>query len=103
MDATGSLKDTLAAQLSAAQAELAHQQSALDEAREQSEALECRQVELAWVTRALSNFGSVWEAMSPPNQSRLLRALVEKIVVDQTSGAVHIHLAQLEAIEEVAA
>jgi hypothetical protein len=46
----------------------------------------------------LGNFPFVWEAMSTANRGRLLRALVERVVINESGGKVEIHLANLDEV-----
>ena len=49
-------------------------------------------VEAEWVARTIANFGAVWDAMPPPHRARLVRALVERVVVDERAGKVGVQL-----------
>ena len=52
--------------------------------------------EAEWVTTTLSHFDAVWEAMIPQNRKRLLRAVVDEVLVDEPSGEVTVKLANIE-------
>jgi hypothetical protein len=73
-----------------------HQQ-ALVEITNQIANLAARKCEPEWVTRALANFGTVRGLMMPINQRRLLRALLETVIVNEAGGKVDIHFAELQA------
>jgi hypothetical protein len=45
--------------------------------------------------RTLSDFDRVWAVMTPENRGRLVDALIARVVVDDRSGAVRVHLAVL--------
>ncbi len=49
-------------------------------------------LDVAWTARTLGQFDRVWEAMTRPNRARLVRAIVEKVVVDQRGGKLAVHL-----------
>ncbi|WP_408890099.1 hypothetical protein ACJ2CR_02520 [Myxococcus faecalis] len=49
------------------------------------------------VIGALCDFNLVWEAMTLPKCGRLLRALLDRVVVEETSGRVDIHLVDFAA------
>lgn len=51
----------------------------------------------AWVTQALADFGTIWKALTMGNQGRLLRALVEKVVVHEAAGRAEVHLVDFSA------
>ncbi len=67
------------------------------------EALEEQRAEGEWVAQALGDFARVWEVLTLPNQGRLLRALVEKVVVDERGEQVEVHLVNFAADPEVGA
>jgi len=48
--------------------------------------------EVRHVIGALQDFSMVQQAMTTPNRGRLLRALLDRVVVEETSGRVDIHL-----------
>src|SRR5262249_19252424 len=48
-----------------------------------------------WVTQALNDFRSLWDVLTAPNRGRLLRAMIDKIVVDGKSGRIDMHLVDL--------
>jgi site-specific DNA recombinase len=66
-------------------------------------ALEDQRAEGEWVARALGDFARVWEVLTPPNRGRLLRALVEKVVVDERGEQVEVHLVNFDADPEIGA
>ena len=49
-------------------------------------------LDVAWTARTLGQFDRVWEAMTRPNRARLVRAIVEKVVVDERGGKLAVHL-----------
>jgi len=53
--------------------------------------------EVQHVIGALRDFSIVWEAMTTPNRGRLLHALLDRVVVEETSGRVDIHLVDFAA------
>lgn len=59
--------------------------SALDDSRSDAD----------WVARILGDFDRMWSIMTPDNRRRLVEALVDRVVVDDRSGAVSVHLAVL--------
>lgn len=65
--------------------------------------LENTATEVRHVIGALRDFRLVWEAMTTPNRGRLLRALLDRVVVEETSGRVDIHLIDFAADPEAPA
>jgi hypothetical protein len=97
VDAEGAVKGVLGKRVDAATSELEQlKQAAGDVARQLAEVAE-RQYDLQWVARALSNFRTLWDAMTSINRGRLMRGLLEKIIVHEASGKVEIHFANFEA------
>jgi site-specific DNA recombinase len=55
------------------------------------------EADAAWVANALADFGRIWDAMTLGNRGRLLRALVEKVVVSEAAGRAEVHLVDFSA------
>ena len=53
------------------------------------------QVEVEWVATCLTEFDRVWDALSAENRSRLVRAIVTRVEVDEPNGDVRVFLADL--------
>jgi hypothetical protein len=77
-------------------AEMERRQARLVEVGQELVALEQAQIEAEWVTTTLSHFDAVWEAMIPQNRKRLLRAVVDEVLIDEPSGEVTVKLANIE-------
>jgi DNA invertase Pin-like site-specific DNA recombinase len=58
--------------------------------------LESHLQEAVWLAQTLMNFDSLWDAFTPRNRQRLVRALVEEVIVDERAGEVTVKLANLE-------
>jgi hypothetical protein len=52
--------------------------------------------EASWLVETLSEFESLWEVFTPRNRQRLVRILVEEVVVDEREGEVRVRLTDLE-------
>jgi hypothetical protein len=63
--------------------------------------MEAVEVDARWVGNALRNLDRVWDVLTPQNRGRLLRALIERVTLDRASGNVAIHLANLDADDEI--
>ena len=79
--------------------ELERNEAALTEIQDQLRALEGAVVEAEWVASVLRDLDAVWDVLTPDNRQRLVRAVVEQVVVDEPAGAVEIRLANLEEPE----
>ena len=53
------------------------------------------EVEGAWVSRCLADFDRVWDSLSAENRSRLVRAVIERVEVDEPSGDVRVFITNL--------
>jgi len=58
-------------------------------------ALDQTEIEVRWVAESIAHFDTVWEAMNLENQGRLVRAIVERVEVDEASGQVIAELIDL--------
>lgn len=52
--------------------------------------------EAAWLVETLTEFESLWEVFTPRNRQRLVRILVEEVVVDERVGKVRVRLTDLD-------
>ena len=59
--------------------------------------LEIARKDHAWFVAALRDFAKVWVNMSPENQGRFLRALIDKVVVDEDKGTCRVELIDFDA------
>jgi hypothetical protein len=50
------------------------------------------ELDAAWIAKTLGHLERVWDAMTPTNRARLVRALVEKVVVHDRAGKLAITL-----------
>jgi DNA invertase Pin-like site-specific DNA recombinase len=58
-------------------------------------ALKHADADAAWVAEALSDFGVLWDLMTPDNRQRLVSALVERVVVSEKDEDIQIRLSRL--------
>jgi site-specific DNA recombinase len=96
----GRARDAVAERLEQERARLAMLEETMAEVERTLDALEAQRVEGEWVAQALGDFSRVWSALTPANQGRLLRALVERVAVDEGSGRVEVHLVNFAADTE---
>jgi hypothetical protein len=69
----------------------ANEQQLRDLERDAAE-LEIARKDHAWFVAALRDFAKVWVNMSPENQGRFLRALIDQVVVDEDKGTCRVEL-----------
>lgn len=67
----------------------------LAEVNREIAALDETEVEAGWITECLSSFDAVWDALTPHNRGRLVRAVVERIEIDEKNNRVQTFLADL--------
>lgn len=60
--------------------------------------IEAEREEAGWVAQCLREYQRVWDVLTPENQGRLVRALVERVELDDSSGEVRVLLAELGCI-----
>ncbi|MCC7386343.1 MAG: recombinase zinc beta ribbon domain-containing protein [Deltaproteobacteria bacterium] len=59
--------------------------------------LDAIEIEATWVARCLTDFDKVWDVLTPENRSRLLRAVVQRVEVDEPANKVSVHITDLSA------
>jgi site-specific DNA recombinase len=71
-------------------------------------AIERTDLDASWVARCLNDFTLVWDVLTPENRGRLLRAVVQRVEVNEPANKVEVLMADLceglpEAVEAVTA
>ena len=64
--------------------------------------LDALEVEVGWVAGCLADFDAVWDVLTPENRGRLLRAIVQRVDVNEPENQVTVVLADLGAEAEAA-
>jgi hypothetical protein len=59
--------------------------------------LDALEVEVGWVAGCLADFDAVWDVLTPENRGRLLRAVVQRVEVDEPANKVSVFIADLSA------
>ncbi|MEO8182403.1 MAG: recombinase family protein, partial [Deltaproteobacteria bacterium] len=59
--------------------------------------LDALEVEVDWVARCLTDFDGIWDVLTPENRGRLLRAVVQRVEVNEPANEVSVFLADLGA------
>jgi DNA invertase Pin-like site-specific DNA recombinase len=80
-------------------AELMALQERLDRIERELAQFEDARVEADWLEQTLAEFDAVWEVLTPENQTRLVRAVVDRVVVDEATGSVKMYVADLACAE----
>jgi hypothetical protein len=76
-------------------AELVALQERLERIERELAQLDDARVEADWLAQTLAEFDAVWNVLTPENQTRLVRAVVERVVVDEATGSVKMYVADL--------
>jgi len=76
--------------------QLAKHERRLTEVQHALAAIDQTEIETQWVIESLTHFDTVWDALNQENQGRLVRAVVEKVEVDEPSGQVTAVLLDLD-------
>ncbi|MBU8900708.1 recombinase family protein [Corallococcus sp. M34] len=79
--------------LTAAEEEAVRLKQRLAQVERALDAVKGEEMEVAWVAQSLADFSVVWDALTTVNRGRLLRALVGRVVVNEATGQVDVHLA----------
>ncbi|EAU62313.1 hypothetical protein STIAU_1359, partial [Stigmatella aurantiaca DW4/3-1] len=88
----GAAKRLVEEKLTAAEVEATGLKKRLAEVELALDAMKGEQLEAAWVAQALADLDAVWNALTATNRGRLLRALVGRVVVNEATGRVDVHL-----------
>jgi site-specific DNA recombinase len=78
-------------------AQLARCEAQLAAAEREIANLDALEVEAAWVAQCLTDFDKVWDVLTPENRARLLRAVVQRVEVDEPANTVSVHVTDLSA------
>jgi hypothetical protein len=76
--------------------QLAGLEARLTEVEGESASLESAEAEAGWLAQALEGFSSVWDILTPENRGRLLRAVVQRVEVDEPANRVRVVMTDLE-------
>ena len=100
-EATGAASGLLDQRIAEVGAELGRCETRLAEVERDLAMLDQVEIEGRWVVRALADFDAVWDALTIENQARLVRALVRRVEVNETTGEATAILTDL-GIEDIA-
>ncbi|MFT3838948.1 MAG: recombinase family protein [Myxococcaceae bacterium] len=102
---TGTARQLVEQRLQEIGDQLGRLQAQLATAEREIANLDAVEVETVWVTQCLADFDKVWDVLTPENRGRLLRAVVQRVEVDEPAGKVSVVIAEFGLPErhEVAA
>ncbi|MBU8900854.1 recombinase family protein [Corallococcus sp. M34] len=89
----GPARRVVEAKLTAAEEEAVRLKQRLAQVERALDAVKGEELEAAWVAQSLADFSVVCGALTAVNRGRLLRALVGRVVVNEATGQVDVHLA----------
>ena len=81
--------------------QLGRLEARLREIEQRLSLLDAYEVEAEWVSRCLADFDRVWDALSAENHGRLVRAVIERVEVDEPKGDVRVFIADMGGAPEV--
>jgi hypothetical protein len=94
---TGTARRLLDERLQQIGVQLARCEARLAAAERELANLDAIEVEATWVARCLADFDKVWDVLSPGNRGRLLRAVIQRVEVDEPTNKVSVFIADLSA------
>jgi site-specific DNA recombinase len=92
----GTAKTMLEGKIERLGTELGLHETRLAEVDRQLSALSQVEIESRWVATLLRDFDPVWDALTPENRGRLVRAVVERVEVDEAENKIRIVMADLD-------
>jgi site-specific DNA recombinase len=95
--ASAPIRPHLEARLQQASDELACANARLADVERDLTDLDAVEIEAAWVASCLADFRSIWDVLTLDNRTRLLRAVVDRVVVDEAANELHVYMADLGA------
>ena len=85
-EARGAARRFMAGRIEAVGEDLAACESRLAEVERELADLDAVDIEAGWVAEALGRFDEVWDVLTIENGARLVRAVVERVEVDEATG-----------------
>ncbi len=58
-------------------------------------AIKTTELESSWVARCVNDFSAIWDVLTPENRGRLLRAVVQRVEVDEPANKVKVFMVDL--------
>ena len=101
-DQEGAARRLIDERIAETECQLATHEVRLAEIQRMLDELGAKEVEGRWVTATLAHFDKVWEALNVLNQARLVRAIVEEVLIHEQKGTVEVVLADIHIGEDKA-
>jgi len=96
--ATGADRKKLDDRLGHLHEELGKMEHRLYEVEREIDGLIKKREEAEWMIDIMARFDSTWEALTPENKRRLLRAVVKEIIIDEPAGQVEMKIFDYTAV-----
>lgn len=96
-ETTDAVRRHLESQLQGVGDQLARAEARLVETESELGNLDAVEVEATWVAACLTDFDKVWDVLTPENRGRLVRAVVQRVEVNETTNEVTVMLTDLGA------
>ena len=93
----GGARQQVQARLQELEEQSAHSEAELVASSRQLAELDALEVDVDWVAQSLANFDRVWDRLTMENRGRLVRAVIDRVEVDEPGNAVRVVLADLGA------
>ena len=94
---TGPARRPVETRLQDVGAQLARAEARLAAAERELANLDAIEVEASWVADCLAEFHQIWDVLTPENRGRLLRAVIQRVEVDEPANQVRVFVADLTA------
>lgn len=94
---TGPAQRVVEARLQDAGSQLARAETRLATVELELDTLEAIEIESSWVAAQLTEFRQIWDLLTPENRGRLLRAVIERVEVDEPAHQIKLFFADLGA------
>jgi hypothetical protein len=92
---TGTARQFVEKRLQEIGEQLARTEKRLADAEREVANLDAVQVEASWIAQCLTDFDEVWDVLTPENRGRLLRAVIQRVEVDEPAAKVSVFMAEL--------
>jgi site-specific DNA recombinase len=99
---TGPARRAIETQLEEVGRQLARHEARLAAVERELAQLDAREVEAAWVANCLTDFHRIWNLLTPENRARLVRAVIERVEINEPANEIRIFVADFTRDEPAA-
>ncbi|HEX7840084.1 MAG TPA: recombinase family protein [Kofleriaceae bacterium] len=92
---TGPARRPVETRLQGVGEQLARAEARLAVAERELAQLDAIEVEASWVADCLAEFHQIWDVLTPENRGRLLRAVIQRVEVDEPANQIKVFVADL--------